>query len=44
VDNEELQFNDFHLSAEGILSALLVDEWKVKLVWWRPDKFIGETP
>jgi hypothetical protein len=44
VDNNELQFNDFHLSTEGILSALLVDEWKVKLVWWRTDKFIGEMP
>jgi hypothetical protein len=44
VENSELQFNDFHLSAEGILSALLVDEWQVKLVWWRTDKFIGESP
>ncbi|MDR0585195.1 MAG: hypothetical protein LBG57_12755 [Treponema sp.] len=43
VDNEELQFNDFHLSAEGIISALLVDE-KVKLVWWRTDTFVGEAP
>ena len=42
VDTGELQFNDFHLSAEGILSALLVDEWKVKLVWWRTDTFFGE--
>jgi hypothetical protein len=42
VDMNELQFNDFHLSAEGILSALLVDEWKVKLVWWRTDAFFGE--
>jgi hypothetical protein len=44
VENSELRFNDFHLSAEGILSALLVDEWQVKLVWWRTDKFIGESP
>jgi hypothetical protein len=44
VNNDELQFNDFNLSAEGILSALLVDEWQVKLVWWRTDKFIGEVP
>ena len=44
VDNEELQFNDFYLSADGILSALLVDEWQAKLVWWRTDKFIGESP
>ncbi|MDR1575577.1 MAG: hypothetical protein LBS37_06185 [Treponema sp.] len=43
VDDEELQFNDFHLSAEGIISALLVNE-KVKLVWWRTDSFVGEAP
>ncbi|MDR3138137.1 MAG: hypothetical protein LBT95_00525 [Treponema sp.] len=42
VDPEELQFNAFDLSGEGILSALLVNDWDVKLVWWRIDKFIGE--
>jgi hypothetical protein len=42
VDNRELQFNVFDLSAEGILSGLLVDEWQVKLVWWRTDKIFGE--
>jgi hypothetical protein len=44
VNNDELQFNVFDLSAEGILSALLVDNWQVKLVWWRTDKFSGESP
>jgi hypothetical protein len=44
VSDEELQFNDFDVSAEGILSALLVDDWQVKLVWWRTDKLIGELP
>jgi hypothetical protein len=43
VDNEELQFNVFDLSAEGILSALLVDNWQAKLVWWRTDKILGES-
>ena len=38
VDNDELQFNVFGLSPEGILSALLVDDWQVKLVWWRTDR------
>jgi hypothetical protein len=48
VSNDELQFNVFYLSPEGILSGLLVDDWKVKLTWWRTDKiidsdiFIGE--
>jgi hypothetical protein len=42
VNNDELQFNAFDLSYEGILSGLLVDEWQVKLVWWRTDKFLVE--
>ena len=43
VDNEELKFHVFDLSADGILSGLLVDDWQVKLVWWRTDKFLGEA-
>jgi hypothetical protein len=43
VNTEELQFNTFDLSAEGILSALLVDNWEVKVVWWRTDKFLGDA-
>lgn len=42
--NEELRFSDFYLSPDGILSALLVDDFNVKIVWWRTDKFIGEVP
>ena len=38
VDPEELRFNDFHFSPEGILCALLADAWKAKLVWWRMDR------
>ena len=44
VANEELQFNVFNLSADGILSGLLADEWQAKVVWWRTDKFLGEGP
>jgi hypothetical protein len=46
VSNEELQYNVFNLSAEGIISALLVDDWRVKVVWWRTDKLIspGDDP
>lgn len=40
IQNDELQFNAFSLSPEGILSALLVGNWNIKLVWWRTDKFI----
>ena len=42
VDTAELQINVFDLSADGILSGLLADDWQVKLVWWRTDKFLGE--
>jgi hypothetical protein len=38
----EARFNSFHLSPEGILSALLADDWKVRVVWWRMDRFMGE--
>ncbi|MDR2305360.1 MAG: hypothetical protein LBE10_12355 [Treponema sp.] len=38
VNSSELQFNAFSLSREGILSALLADEWNVKVVWWRTDR------
>ena len=42
VENDELHYNAFDLSADGILSGLLVNDWQVKLVWWRTDKFFGE--
>jgi hypothetical protein len=41
VDQDELQFNTFNLSADGILSALLVSNYEAKLVWWRTDKIWG---
>jgi hypothetical protein len=45
VTNEELQYNAFALSAEGILSALLATDFQAKLVWWRTDKFLEDgTP
>jgi hypothetical protein len=43
VDPGELRFNGFHLSPEGILSALLADDWKIKVAWWRMDKFMRDT-
>jgi len=43
VDNQLLHFNAFSLSADGILSGLLVDDWQVRLAWWRLDRFIGGT-
>ncbi|MDR2313496.1 MAG: hypothetical protein LBE02_03090 [Spirochaetaceae bacterium] len=42
VRNDELKYNAFNLSAEGILSGLLATEWEVRLVWWRTDRLLGE--
>jgi hypothetical protein len=42
VKDEELQYNTFNISAEGILSALLATDFNAKLVWWRTDKFLEE--
>ena len=41
VHPEELYYNEFNLSSDGILSALLVDEWQARLVWWRTDRISG---
>jgi hypothetical protein len=41
--NDELQYNDFYLSTEGILCAMLADNYNVKMVWWRTGNFMGET-
>ncbi|MDR1837216.1 MAG: hypothetical protein LBQ89_06105 [Treponema sp.] len=41
--NDEIGYNDFYLSTEGILSAMLADNYNVKLVWWRTDRFMGDA-
>jgi hypothetical protein len=41
ISNDELGYNDFFLSPEGILCAMLADNFNVKLVWWRTDRFLG---
>jgi hypothetical protein len=43
VDDEELRFNSFDLSEDGILSGLLATNWEAKLVWWRTDRLAGEV-
>jgi hypothetical protein len=42
VEKEELYLNNFNLSGDGILSALLVSEFEARLVWWRTDKILTE--
>jgi hypothetical protein len=40
--NEEQVYNDFFLSTEGILCAMLADNFNIKLVWWRTDRIMFE--
>jgi hypothetical protein len=42
VDRDELQFNAFNVSEEGILSGLLATEWETRVVWWRTDRIVSE--
>jgi hypothetical protein len=42
VQPNELQFFTFNISKEGVLSALLADDYRAKLVWWRTDKLAEE--
>jgi hypothetical protein len=37
VDAAELEYSDFTLASDGIISALLSTEWEAKVVWWRTD-------
>jgi len=37
----DLGFNDFFLSTEGILCAMMADNNKVKMVWWRTDRILS---
>ena len=41
--NDEIKYNDFYLSSDGILSAMLADNYNVKFVWWRTDRLLGES-
>jgi hypothetical protein len=43
VRNDELEYNTFNLSAEGILSGLVATNWDARFVWWRTDRLLGEV-
>jgi hypothetical protein len=38
--NDNLGYNDFYLSTEGILCAMLADDFNIRMVWWRTDRFM----
>lgn len=41
ISPDELYFNTFYLSGDGILCALLGTKYEARLVWWRFDKLLG---
>jgi hypothetical protein len=42
IEDDQLIYSVFFLSSEGILTALLADERRARVVWWRSDKLIGK--
>lgn len=40
--DREIFYRDFHLSRDGILTALLCREFEADLVWWRTDQLLEE--
>jgi hypothetical protein len=40
LKDKDLVFRTFHLSREGILSALICKEYEAQVVWWRSDRLI----
>jgi hypothetical protein len=42
VNPDELEYITFNVSADGVLSALLANNFNVRLVWWRTDKLARE--
>jgi hypothetical protein len=42
IEDSQLLYSCFHVSREGILSALLVTDVAAKVVWWRSDTLLKE--
>jgi hypothetical protein len=40
---DELFYNNFYLSPDGVLCALLGTKYEARIVWWRFDKTLGRT-
>ena len=41
VSAEELVYNAFNLSSDGILSALLAGDTQAEIVWWKTNEITG---
>jgi hypothetical protein len=42
MEDTELYYREVRLSSEGIVYALLGEEYKARFVWWRSDKLLEE--
>lgn len=42
VEDSEILYKTYHVSAGGILSALLGFEDHARIVWWRSDRLVGD--
>ena len=43
VSAEELVYNAFNLSSDGILSALLAGDTQAEIVWWKTNEITGAS-
>jgi hypothetical protein len=41
IAQDELYYNSYYLSPNGVLCALLGTKYEARVVWWRFDKFLG---
>jgi hypothetical protein len=41
ISADELFYNTYYLSRDGVLCALLGTKYEARVVWWRFDKLIG---
>jgi hypothetical protein len=43
IASDELFYNSYYLSPEGVLCALLGTKYEARVVWWRFDKLVGAS-
>ncbi len=43
IPEKSVVYRDFYLSNDGVLCALLVNEYSADVVWWRTDRFLEES-
>jgi hypothetical protein len=40
MEDAELFYKEVHLSSTGIVYALLAEEFRARVVWWRSDRLV----